>query len=144
MIAVHRVVVIVEVVAVVEATEHTPGPWSACGDGDCVCKTVTCGDHPVALVTHGKWGDNYAALRLVGTTSLDMKAEAYMEQITYGEVPEATAKANALLIAAAPELLAALTGFCEASRDDLNDTSSEVWQQASRAIGKATGRKEQV
>lgn len=31
-----------------------------------------------------------------------------MEEITYGEIPEEIAKANAVLIAAAPELYAAL------------------------------------
>ena len=55
-----------------------------------------------------KWGDDYPAIRLVGSSSLDMKAEAFMEQITYGEVNEETATANARLIAAAPKMLAAL------------------------------------
>ena len=47
---------------------------------------VWCDHYPVATVTSGKWGDGDPAIRLVGT-SLDAKAEAYMDQITYGELP---------------------------------------------------------
>ena len=87
--------------------KHTPGPWSVCGDGDCSCMTVAAPDHPVAQVTSGKWGDEYAALRIVGESSLDQKVEAYTAMIEYGSVDAEAAKANALLIAAAPELLEA-------------------------------------
>lgn len=86
---------------------HTPGPWTVCGDGKCSCKTIHCGDFPIAQVTHGPWGDDYPAIRLVGTCSLDMKAEAYMEQFAYGEVSEPLARANARLIAATPDLASA-------------------------------------
>jgi hypothetical protein len=52
--------------------------------------------------------------------------------------PSSTAgQANARLIAAAPDLLAALINLCEADRDDLNDSCSEVWQQANAALNKA-------
>lgn len=85
-------------------TAHTPGPWSACGDGECSCKTAMCGDHPIAKVTSGKWGDDYATLRLVGS-GLARQVEAYTDQITYGEVGEPTARANARLISAAPDIL---------------------------------------
>ena len=82
--------------------EYTKGPWSACHNGECSCKAIWCNDHPIAEVTAGKWGDDYPSIRLVGESSLDLKAEAYMEQMTYGEVPEEEAQANANLIAAAP------------------------------------------
>jgi hypothetical protein len=87
--------------------KHTPGPWSACHNGECQCKTVMGNDYPVATITSGNWGDDYPSIRLVGDSSLELKAEAYMEQITYGKVSEETAVANARLIAASPELLEA-------------------------------------
>ena len=86
----------------------TPGPWKACNGGECSCFIVSGADYPVAKVVCGKWGDDYPALRLVGPTSLEQKVEAYMEQITYGEIDPAEAKANALLIAAAPRMREAL------------------------------------
>jgi hypothetical protein len=85
---------------------HTPGPWSACNNGKCKCKQIFGNDHPVAQVISGKWGDDYPSIKIVGS-GLDAKAEAYMEQITYGEIMEETAEANARLIATAPDLLEA-------------------------------------
>jgi len=82
---------------------HTPGPWKILADTN----QIWCADYPVAEVTRGKWGDDYPAIRLVGP-SIQLKAEPYMDRIEYGEVFEETALANANLIAAAPELLAAL------------------------------------
>ena len=64
--------------------KHTPGPWTACNEGKCRCKLVSCDDYPVAKVISGEWGD---------------------PGMPYGEVLEATAIANARLIAAAPTLL---------------------------------------
>ena len=79
-------------------TEHTPTPWSICNKGDCPCLTIWCPDHPICTVESGVWGDEYPALRLVGETSLDRKAEAYMERIEYGAIDTTVARANALLI----------------------------------------------
>ena len=79
------------------------GDWHACDKGNCVCKQVWCDDYPVATVTSGKWGDDYPSIRLVGR-SLNTTAEAFMDQITYGEISEATATANARLIAMAPQM----------------------------------------
>lgn len=84
-----------------------PGPWSVCGKGKCPCKQVWCSDSPIAYAVSGKWGDEYPSVRLVGD-ALEKNAEAYMEMIEYGEVPEAMAAANARLLAAAPELRDAL------------------------------------
>lgn len=80
---------------------------------------TTAHDHPVATVTSGKWGDDFATLRFVdgGQGSLAAKVEAYMDQITYGEVGADTAKANARLIAAAPALYAALKSLVQANED---------------------------
>lgn len=83
---------------------HTEGPWHACHEGKCPCKQVWGDDHPIATVECGDWGDDYPSVRLTGG-SLERKAEAYMEQINYGRIDEDTARANARLIAAAPELL---------------------------------------
>lgn len=99
---------------------YTPGPWRACGDGDCPCKCVMAADHPIADVTHGEWGDDYPALRLVGDSSLDMRAEAYMERITYGDVPNDVATANAKLIALAPRMAEEIVRLREALRRCLN------------------------
>lgn len=73
---------------------HSPLPWRACNDGKCSCKQIWCSDYPIAFVNSGDWGDDYPSIRLVGESSLDLKAEAYMEQCTYGHIPEELALAN--------------------------------------------------
>ena len=85
----------------------TPGPWSACRNGKCCCKMVWTADHPVAEIEHGVWGDDYPAVR-PKTDGLDRLGdspdhvyEAYTEMMEYGEIPEETAEANAVFIAAA-------------------------------------------
>lgn len=75
----------------------TPGPWGSCDDSKCKCRAVLCNDHPVAEVVKGDWGDDYPSLRIVGP-SLDQKVEAYMEQITYGHIPEDQFLANRAFI----------------------------------------------
>jgi len=74
--------------------KHTPLPWQACNDGKCSCKQIWCSDYPIAVVNSGDWGDDYPSIRIVGDSSLDLKAEAYMEQCTYGHIPEEEAEAN--------------------------------------------------
>lgn len=96
----------------------TPGPWSSCPDDGCKCRMVSCADYPVAEVTKGAWGDDYPSVRLVGN-SLDLKAEAYMEQITYGEVSEEQFIANRRFIREAPADIAALIAEIERLRDAL-------------------------
>ncbi len=101
-----------ELALLADLCEHASvGPWGACHNGECKCKSVSNDNHPVASVTAGKWGDDYPSIRLTGP-SLDLKAEAFMDQITYGEVAEEQAKANARLIAASrtviPRLMADL------------------------------------
>jgi hypothetical protein len=94
---------------------HTPGPWNTCNGGNCSCFMVSGEDHPIATIEHGEWGDEYPSIRLVGP-SLDRKAEAYMDRIGYGNIPEEEAKANARLISSAPELLdslIAMTAWCD-------------------------------
>lgn len=99
--------------------KFTSGPWHVCNSGKCSCFTVMCNDFPVAEVTHGEWGDDFPAIRLVGDSTIDRKAEAYMEQITYGSVDDAEARANWHLISASPDLYAALVETLEiASRNE--------------------------
>ena len=92
-----------------KARKATPGPWSACGKGGCSCGLISSdkADGPVAEIIHGKWGDDYPALRFTkDSSSLSMKVEAYMEQITYGEVSNEIAKSNAQYIASlSPDVL---------------------------------------
>lgn len=124
--------------------KYTPGPWSHHVDIDCKCGGISGRDHPVAKVVAGDWGDDYPSIRLTGP-SLDLRVEAYMEQITYGRIPQEVADANARLIAAAPELLEALQGF---TRNGQSLRTEEPFQgalerllvMAEKAVAKATGQ----
>jgi hypothetical protein len=94
-------------------------------------------------VIAGKWGDDYCSIRLVGESSLDLKAEAYMEQITYGEIPEKEAIANANLISAAPDMYEALKNINElleeiapAFRISYRGTTTKIEQALAKAEGK--------
>jgi len=85
--------------------KHTPGPWSLCGAerGGCSCFTVGCGDHPIAHIEHGEWGDEYCDIRLVDSPNgIGKIAEAYMERTAYGEIADEYARGNGYLIAASP------------------------------------------
>ena len=92
------------------ASAASPGPWEACGDdrGGCKCGQVwsKIADHPVAVVERGEWGDTYPAIRLTSDGLHGTQAEAYLERIPYGEIPEGKSQANMLFIAAAnPETI---------------------------------------
>lgn len=91
-----------------------------------------------------RMGDSYPALRLVGDTSFDQKAEPYIEHINYGmgASPEEAA-ANARLIAAAPELLAALIDIVCRYDPSEQGIESPLFTQAKRAINKALNGKPQ-
>jgi len=118
---------------------HTPGPWKI------LASQIWCADYPVAEVTRGKWGDDYPSIRLVGP-SLLQKAEPYMDQIEYGEVPKEIARANANLIAAAPDMLEALKEIAKMegpySRDPLTHAENVIENLtniANKAIAKVEG-----
>lgn len=102
-----HVTVLVEVArkAVELASAASPGPWHACHDGECSCKTVWSGaEYPIASLECGEWGDQYPALRFVepdvpirelpGT----LVAKAYLERFAYGSIPEELATADARFI----------------------------------------------
>jgi hypothetical protein len=107
-------------IAALEAllAKATPLPWGYCGHTredkvPCCCSQVWCADYPVAVITHGPWGDTYATMRQIPETgSIEGKFEAYTAMIEYGKVEPALAAANVRLIAdgvnALPELLADL------------------------------------
>ena len=97
-----------QVVSAVPASVPSAGPWRGCKDGDCSCGMIWSvpGDHPVATVESGPWGDTWPALRSFDNGNMPGTAvEAYMERSDYGEVDPDVAKANARLIAAAPDML---------------------------------------
>ena len=121
--------------------KSTPGPWHACGNGKCACKQVWSPDYPVAKVECGKWGDDYVSIRLTGE-SLLLKAEPFMDQITYGEISEDVAEANARLIAAAPDLLEVLKTYRESHNTCIKDSPQGLCNKcrmAEEAIAKAEG-----
>ncbi len=86
------------------AEKASRGPWSACHDGECRCKQVWCAnDHPVAIVSCGKTGDDYPEIK---------DGKAVMKQETYWDIAEETGVDNASFMAHArediPYLLTAL------------------------------------
>lgn len=99
--------------------EHTPGPWSACGEdrGGCVCGMV--------------WSKSVDAV--VATTAPSSEAR----EMGLPMPDRSAIVANARLIAAAPDLLAALQLFF---RNSLRaDWPADIYNAAEAAIAKATG-----
>lgn len=131
-------------------TSFTPGPWSTCQKGDCSCGMVGSEHHPICTVESGEWGDMWPAIRV--EPGIGGKAEAYMERSTYGTIEKETAKANARLIAAAPDLyesgeklcneIAAIIGICEL-RPLVGNTNFQVlverWENLKAAIARVEG-----
>ncbi len=95
---------------------HTPGPWMT---------------KRAAVQTDGAY--DFAVV----TETTDIIAE------TFGRSGVATyhdAEANARLIAAAPELLAALKAAREFGLDDFKSGEQPIYEQMDAAIAKAEGR----
>jgi hypothetical protein len=117
------------------ATKFSRGPWGTCHLGKCKCKQVWTvpGDHPVATVEAGEWGDEYPSLRITGD-SLDQKVEPFIDMIAYGEIDEETAIANARLIAAAPELYEALESLLEYCSLSFDNDREKYEDEARRAL----------
>lgn len=101
-------------------TKHTPGPWVIGGS------LISNGRVPVAKVLHNGNGNPSKA------SDYDRDAPRWL----------GGADANARLIAAAPELLAALealVGEADLGEVDLDDDDRAKLEQARAAIAKATG-----
>ena len=102
-------------------TTHTPGPWIICD---------TDGQTPHIVAEHGKQWKNPTICNFYDDVTP-------WDSVTIGSWYEQTEnhKANARLIAAAPDLLAALQSLI----NDQRDASLPVLSQARAAIAKATG-----
>lgn len=102
-----------------DEVKHTAGPWA-----------YKRADHP----TDGEYD---FAVRAGGKVI----AEAF-GRVDHGEAGKRPAEANARLMAAAPELLAALKAFAEASEEfpSLLEPLSDLVDDARAAIAKAEGR----
>lgn len=110
--------------------KHTAGPWHVCDDAKCSCFTVMATHHPICEITRGPWGDSWPE---VSPFIAEVEPEAFIQQIDYGEIADATARANWRLIAAAPDLLEALQFVLSAHGEQLHD----AFDQAHKAIAKA-------
>lgn len=94
-------------------SKHTPGPWMACNAG--------------TLWDYFVWSD---------------AADKSVCNIDYSEQSAAEVEANARLIAAAPELLAALQALAEVALYRDGDCTAQL-TTARAAIAKATGQEQQ-
>lgn len=123
---------------------HTPTPWSLCGEerGVCSCLQIWTTEHPIATVTGGKWGDEWPRLRLEG------HAVPYMDMCEYGEISMDLAKANALHIVrcvnshdALVEALRDALRLLQADEDEAAETPpsiySDIVRRAYAALAKA-------
>lgn len=102
------------------ARKHTPGPWFAVNDGTA--------DEPMMSVK---------AARIAG-----QKPGHVVAICATGDSPQPMENANAWLIAAAPDLLAALQRLDRIERGLEawhEDARAEAWQQARAAMAKAMG-----
>ena len=108
--------------------KHTPGPWTA--DNWVYKDPQTNITENIVPVVLGK------KFRIAAIDSDNGKDNPYT-------IPLSEAKANARLIASAPELLDAvlmLLGCTDLNTDDLDETSIETIEMAKKAIAKAKGR----
>lgn len=119
---------------------HTPGPWEYCCDK---CHTIMSKTGPVADITSGVWGDTYPKIRLLeGHSDIEGKYEVYIKKIAYGEIDPDVAKANAYLIAAAPDLLSCLEEIIDYSGGADSPLGDEyVMERVYSAITKAKGER---
>lgn len=97
---------------------HTPGPW--------------------------KWGKGVEddPTRCFVTQGIPGRAEFLIAEIQNGAPGDCleTEVANAHLIAAAPDLLAALKDLVESLNNDLDDKQAAAWDAGRAAIAKAEGQ----
>ena len=113
---------------------HTPGPWKVCGgqNGKCNCGIMWSipGDFPICTVAGGS----------TFPTAVAHKHMADAPDMIYQTITDAERNANARLIAAAPDMLAALQALVKCS-DDLGavELPGSATAKARSAIARATG-----
>jgi len=122
------------------AAKHTPGPWAA----DAEDMQLGADDiFTVSIWAAGPEGDRplVATISAFALLSETRGATEYVTPDAPSEDKLAEAKANAHLIAAAPELLAALQELCALEADGMQAAESaiESWERARAALAKATG-----
>ena len=99
-------------------TPHTPGPWKATQDYHCYGDSVEATQQPFQIMGGDEEEDTFRRIAQL-TDAWDEEQEA-----------------NAHLIAAAPELLAALQTFVD---DPQSYWMEHLWDFAREAVDKATG-----
>ena len=102
--------------------KHTPGPWNVDCDSVSYAQSQTDHTQPLLTVHSAKTNIVYVELSVLNHEGVGCNSSFDEEQ-----------KANARLIAAAPDLLDA----CKAARDALTDGNEVVWQKLVSAIAKA-------
>ena len=118
---------------------HTPGPWKVCGgqNGKCNCGIMWSipGDFPICTVAGGS----------TFPTAVAHKHMADAPDMIYQTITDAERDANARLIAAAPDMLAALSDIDDAIKHHIKydadrwPTFSEARDRVRSAISRATG-----
>lgn len=107
----------------VQLEQHTPGPWGLCHHLQSAEKDAAC---PCGY-RGGIWGpDGEHIICEMGSTETEGQ-----EGLSPARYDRPTELANALLIAAAPDMLAALHSACSSNPD---------WELITSAIAKAEGR----
>lgn len=92
--------------------KHTPGRWRACREGECRCGMIWSTGQDVMIVT--AYGEKEHGVKQFAIAAAH-RDSGDAADLVYSVVPAPEQAANARLIAAAPELLAA----CEACRTEL-------------------------
>lgn len=122
------------------AAAATVGPWNACHSGKCSCKQVWTADHPIAKIENGEWGDEWPSIRLTGETSMDKRAEAYMEKFAYGSIPDTEATANARLVAFSRTAIVILANAILGKTSSVANGNTDAVAKISRAVDKRRAR----
>ena len=102
--------------------EHTPGPWTFLEQED----TESVGNAGGPLTICGPANDDLA--------------NVYSSDDSTVSIPREQAIANAHLISAAPEMLAALESMVDRWEPDCGGTDRRMWEDACAAIAKVRGQ----
>lgn len=119
----------------VPMTNHTPGPWHECNNGRCSCGLVWSipGDFPVCTVSDDKRHN----LQVIAVAHEHM---ADAPDLIYQTLPREQCVANARLIAAAPDMLAALRTMLNAIGNYPVTSVDEAERIALAVLAKVEGK----